>query len=288
MFKNLHVFRIDGSKIDVDAVEKALEKETFNGIGSQDMLACGWVNVRPESGLVYRQERHILMRYAIEKRLLPGSVVKRKLAEAVEALTRKIGHKPGRKQIRDLKEEIIRALIPRALTDLSFCHLWIDLDGGWFVTDGKPDAIVSAFTNAFKDVLPEQVNLKRSPAVAMMDWLMNADSVPAVFTVDDECELRSPEKEAVRYSRLNLDRDDLRAHIGEGKLPVKLAMTHDDKVSFLLTEKFEFKKIDHITLEDEPEPKDEVDESEAFAADFALMNLSIPSLLADMVEAINI
>lgn len=288
MFKNLHVFRIDGSKIDVDILEKALEKETFNGIGSQDMLACGWVKVRPESGLVYRQERHILMRYAIEKRLLPGSVVKRKLAEAIEVLTRKAGHKPGRKQIRDLKEEIIRALMPKTLTDLSFCHLWIDLDNGWFVTDGKADAIVSAFTNAFKDVMPEQVDLKRSPGMAMMDWLTNADATPETFSIDDECELRSPEKEGVRYSKLNLDRDDLRLHISEGKLPVKLAMTHADKISFVLTEKFEFKKLDYITVEEDDASKDDVDESEVFAADFALMNLSVPDLLADMVSAINV
>src|SRR5256885_3192463 len=47
----------------------------------------------------------------------------------------------------------------------------------------------------------------------------------------------------VRYARHPLDIDEVRQHIEHGKLPTRLALTWDDRVSFVLTEGLQLRKI---------------------------------------------
>ena len=76
-----------------------------------------------------------------------------------------------------------------------------------------------------------------SPAVAMAGWLGSGEA-PAGFTIDRDCELKSADemKSVVRYARHGLDTDDVRQHIEGGKMPTRLAMSWNDRVSFVLTE----------------------------------------------------
>ena len=66
---------------------------------------------------------------------------------------------------------------------------------------------------------------------------------PAGFTVDRECELKAPDesKAVVRYSRHALDIEEVQQHIGTGKVPTRLAMTWEGRVSFVLTEALQIK-----------------------------------------------
>src|SRR4030095_2031010 len=83
-----------------------------------------------------------------------------------------------------------------------------------------------------------------SPSTAMAQWLKNKES-PAGFTIDRECELKQPdsEKASVKYTRHNLDIDEVGAHIDQGKVPTRMAMTWNDRVSFVLTESLALKRI---------------------------------------------
>ena len=75
-------------------------------------------------------------------------------------------------------------------------------------------------------------------ATAMSGWLSEKEA-PAGFTIDRECELKQPdsEKSTVRYARHTLDIDEVGEHIRQGKLPTQLALTWNDRVSFVLNER---------------------------------------------------
>jgi recombination associated protein RdgC len=122
----------------------------------------------------------------------------------------------------------------------------------------------------------------------MADWLAGGEA-PAGFSIDQDCELRSvtEDKAAVRYVRHTLEGDEVRAHLVGGKLPTRLALTYDERVSFVLTEKLEIKRLDFLDV-----VKEKVDEAGAedaralFDAGFALMTGELARLLPALVAAL--
>ncbi len=81
------------------------------------------------------------------------------------------------------------------------------------------------------------VDTQTSPQAAMVHWLL-AWEPPAGFTADRGTELKACDesKAVVRYARHPLDIDEVRQHIEHGKLPTRLAMTWEHRVSFVLAE----------------------------------------------------
>jgi len=130
-----------------------------------------------------------------------------------------------------------------------------------------------------------QVNL--SPVAAMTEWLAT-DTAPAGFTVDQEIELQSSSesKATVRYVRHPLDPEDLRRHIAAGKRCTRLAMTWNDRVSFVLTDALAVKRVNPLDVIKEQADATLHDENERFDADFALMAGELAGLMAELTEAL--
>lgn len=118
----------------------------------------------------------------------------------------------------------------------------------------------------------------------MSSWLCG--QIPDCITIDDEATLVRDDKtkKTVKYQNHNLDTVDILNHLGEGKLPTRLAVTYNDRVSFSITDKLQIKRI---SLIDTIKPvADEQDEGERFDADVALfcgeMALAISAIEAEM------
>ena len=128
----------------------------------------------------------------------------------------------------------------------------------------------------------------RSPMSAMADWLAGGEA-PDGFTIDQDCELRSvaEDKAAVRYARHPLEGDDVKGHLEAGKLPTRLALTFDDRISFGLTEKLEIKRLDFLDIVRDQVGEADKDDAEAlFNAEFALMTGELAHLLPAVVAAL--
>ena len=121
----------------------------------------------------------------------------------------------------------------------------------------------------------------------MTDWLAGGDA-PGAFTIDRDCELKSPveEKSAVRYVRHTLEGDDVRQHIAGGKLPTRLALTWSDRVSLILTDKLEIKRVAFLDIVKEEAESQAENAAEQFEADFALMSGEFSRLLPAVVDAL--
>jgi recombination associated protein RdgC len=97
------------------------------------------------------------------------------------------------------------------------------------------------------------------------------------FTVDRDCELKAAgdEKSAVRYVRHPLDGDEV---AGRDQIPPrlpancrrKLALTWDERISFVLTEKLEIKRLAFLDVLKEEAEKSAEHADEQFDADFRL------------------
>ena len=117
----------------------------------------------------------------------------------------------------------------------------------------------------------------------MAHWLMTQEP-PAGFTADRETELKSPDesKATVRYARHPLDIDQVREHIEHGKMPTKLAMTWDNRVSFVLTEGLQIKNIALLDAVMDGNSKDDG----GFDTDVAIATGELSRLIPDLIEAL--
>ncbi|MCD8515102.1 MAG: recombination-associated protein RdgC, partial [Burkholderiaceae bacterium] len=126
-----------------------------------------------------------------------------------------------------------------------------------------------------------------SPQAAMTAWLTgSADDWPAHFAPGQEVELKSADemKSVVKFTRHHLDDEQMRLHIGQGKLPTKLALDWDGRVRFVLTESTVLGKIAFLdgVYEDNASAEDEG----GFDADVAIATGELGALINDLTEAL--
>jgi len=290
-FKNLQIYRLPAPwAYTPEQLEKALEPQSFVPANSNELLRQGWDSPRGNGSLVHTVNKQMLILLGTEKKLLPNSVInqvaKAKAAELEEAQ----GFAPGKKAMKELKERVADELLPRAFSIRSNVWTWIDPVNGWLVVDAaspnKADDVIKLLLKAVDRMPLESLRVQRSPVAVMTAWL-ETDEAPVGFTVDQDTELRATgeSKAAVRYVKHTLEPDDIRRHIAAGKQCTRLAMTWNDKISFVLTESMAIKGIkplDVITEKDSSTRNDE----ERFDNDMMLMTGELAKMMADIVEAL--
>ncbi|MBW7861023.1 MAG: recombination-associated protein RdgC [Rhodocyclaceae bacterium] len=292
-FRNLQCYRLPRAwRVSADELEEQLGGRRFQPCGSQDLEVRGWASPTGDDSLVHRVGGQWLIALGVEQRLLPASVVKQEAAERAEELALQQGYKPGRKQMKDLREEITREFLPRAFTRRRKVFVWIDPVDGWLGIDApsqtRAEDVLEVLRQTLDSLPLALLRTERSPTAAMADWLAGGEA-PAGFSIDDDCELRSvtDERAAVRYVRHSLDGDEVRGHLAGGKMPTRLALTFDDRVSFILTEKLEIKRLDFLDVVKESlEAADTEDAQALFDAGFALTSGELRRLLPALLEAL--
>ena len=291
MFKNLIVYRIAaGWSVSAAQMEASLEKARFVECGATQPLSVGWVEPRgvahgPLAEVVAGQ---LLLKLGVEQKVLPGTVVKRRVDEMAAKIEKSTGRKPGKKQKKELKEEAVLELLPQAFTKQAAMNVWIDPQHMLLLVEAsspaRADEVVSLLVKSFEGLSISHVNTVESAAVAMTRWLTTGEP-PRAFTVDRECELKSADemKSVVRYARHPLDTDEVRRYVAEGKLPTKLALTWQGRVSFLLTDAMQIKKLAFLdgVFEGSKPGKDE-----AFDADAAIATGELRQLIPDLIDAL--
>ena len=290
MFKSLVLYRIaKGLALDLQAAEEALGKALFMECGATQERSIGFVPPRGEANgaMVESIGGQWIARFKTEEKVLPGSVLARKVDEKATRIEQETGRKPGKKERRELKDEAKLDLLPMAFTKQGSTWVWMDPQARTLVLDtssqSRADEIVSGLVELLPGLSVSLLHTQSSPQACMAHWLKEQEP-PVGFTVDRECELKSAdeEKATVRYGRHPLDIEEVQAHINHGKLPTKLALTWDDRVSFLLTEGLQVRKLQFLDTVFEGRGSDEC----GFDADVAIATGELVKLVPDLIEAL--
>ena len=291
-FKNLQIYRLPAPwAMTAEQLEARLAPQTFAPCTSLDMQSQGWVSPRDNGMLVHTVNRQMLIMLGTEKKLLPSSVINQVAKEKAVELEEQQGFKPGRKQMKEIKEQVTDELLPRAFSIKRNTWTWIDPVNGWLVVDAasasKAEEVLKLLLKAIDKFPMESLRVARSPVAAMTDWLA-ADEAPGGFTVDQDTELRATGegKATVRYVRHTLEADDVRRHIAAGKQCTRLAMTWADRVSFVLTESLTVKRIAPLDVLKEDGDSAMKNDDERFDSDIALMTGELHRMMSDLVEAL--
>ncbi|KDD10952.1 recombination-associated protein RdgC, partial [Bordetella bronchiseptica] len=181
-------------------------------------------------------------------------------------------------------------LLPKAFSVYRDTRVWIDPLNRWLVIDAaaasKADEVLGLLAKTIDPLPLEHLYVEQAPAAAMTEWL-GADEAPANFSIDQDTELRAfgASRAAVRYLRHPIDTDDARRHIQSGKQCTRLAMTWADRVSFVLAEGLDIKRVSPLDVLKEGSESMQSDD-EKFDSDIALMAGELAKLLAELVGAL--
>lgn len=300
MFKSASFFRIasDFMRPLLEALEESLQTTRFIPCGATQPESSGWVAPRGNKShaLVGAVGRQVIVQLCTERRPLPASAVKNAVGERIEKYRRKAGRdRVGARIRKEFREEVILDLLPRAFTKRSSTTLWIDPVDKFLVVGAGSLAAADKVVSHLADLLGEMpgvgigvkpVQTSLSAAVAMAHWLASREA-PAGFTVDRDCELKMPDgqKSTVRYSRHTLEIDEVAQHISAGKVPTQLAMTWNDRVSFMLTDTAQLRKIRLLDVVLDGVQKNGKDE-DGFDSDAAIVTGELSALLPDLLETL--
>ena len=284
------VYRVaEGWSPRLEQLEQALDAERFVPCGASQEKSVGWVEPRGEAfgPLVEVVNGQRIFKLKIETRGVPGSVVTRKAKERCAHIEATEGRKPGKKETKEIKEDVKLSLMPMAFSKESSVWVWFDPATNLLVLDAgsqaKADEVVTMLVKSLAGLSLTLINTEMSPQSAMASWLISQAS-PAGFSVDRECELKAADesKSVVRYVRHPLDTNEVKQHVEGGKLPTRLAMTWDGRVSFSLTEGMQLKKVTFLDVVFEGASE----QDSGFDADVAIATGELRKLLPDLVEAL--
>jgi recombination associated protein RdgC len=152
----------------------------------------------------------------------------------------------------------------------------------------KADEVLTSLIKAVEGLALALINTQTAPATAMAHWL-GTQEAPQGFSVDRECELRAADesKAVVRYTRHALDTEEVSQHIAHGKVPTRLALTWNDRVSFVLTDALQLKKVAFLDVVADESPTSAADrDQDHFDADVAIATGELRRLLPVLFEAL--
>ena len=299
MIKSATLYRIQlPQTLDIATFDKAIEAKTFTPCEASQEHASGWAPPRGEDhGAMVELvgTGHLIMCFVREVKAVPSQAIKRALDARIAKIKQDEGRKPGRKETRELREDVMLDLLPHAFAKRTGVPVWIDLENGLLIvgstTTAVTDLVISALVQALPGATIGYLNTQVAPQAAMTQWLAGADdaddddSWPAYFAPGRDVELHSGDemKAVVKYNRHHLDDKEMKRHIGQGKLPVSLALDWKGRVSFTLTQATQIKKIKFLdTVFDGQKTED----ASGFDADWAIATGELSALITDLFQAL--
>ena len=293
LFRNLTLFRFPSSVLaDLEALDERLAEHLLHPVGAMELSSRGFVSPfgRGESELSHRIGDALLLTLGGEDKILPGAVVNAVLADKLDRIREEEGRVPGGRERKRIKDEVLTDLLPRAFARPSRMQAYLDLKLGWCVIDTSSRKSAENFVSAVREALGSfpavPANAESSPRALLTSWIAG-EPMPDGFVLGDECELRDPVDAGaiIKCRRQELEADEIREHLKTGKQAFQVAVTFDDRLSFVIGEDLVIRKLKFLESAMESLEQGERDSQRAeIDAVFALMSGELHVLLQRLGE----
>ncbi|HKR75131.1 MAG TPA: recombination-associated protein RdgC [Rhodanobacter sp.] len=293
-FRNLTLFRFSPAVADdLKRLDEALGEHRLRPCGPLEMFTKGFVppvGRGDEAPLTHAVKHCTWLTVGGEDKLLPAAVVNDELQRKVRKIAEEEGRKVGGRERKRLKEDLLTELLPRAFVRSSRMSAYVDTKHGWLVLDTSSrksaENALSQIREALGSFPAVPLAPEEGPRVLMTDWLANG-TLPAGLAFGDEVELRDPATATgaiAKCRRQDLDAEEVKEHLRNGKQVFQLGLVFDDRMSFVLGEDLIVRKLKFLDVVlDEMGDGHEDAQAEADAS-FALLTLELERLLAKLEE----
>ncbi|MDD5322075.1 MAG: recombination-associated protein RdgC [Methylococcales bacterium] len=292
-FKNLGVFRLtEAFTLTPEELEQKLVALSFHPCGPHEESSFGWTSPLGKNSqqLVHSANGFMMLCGKKEERVLPAAVVNELVQEKIFETENRQSRKLSKKERTEIKDELIFELLPKAFTFSRKIHAYIDSKGGWLVVDAasakSAEDLLSLLRKSLSSLPAVPLNTIEKPTTTMTQWLLN-NKAPDDITIEDECELRSPEEAGgiIHCKRHDLALPEIKNHLDNGKEVIKLAVNWADRIAFIIDENLAIKRLRFLDLiQDQVTDIETGDEAAQFDADFSIMSAELAHFLPRLME----
>ena len=226
----------------------------------------------------------VAFKVRIDEKIIPASQVEKETERLALETQRLTGRKPGKKELKELKDAALLSLAPRAFPRTAVITCFYERGTQYLIvpTTSKKlsDTITSTLVHAVASMKTTTINVsdvKKGLTARMKNWLDNDDEAFGEFSPSGDAALAIEKRRlTVKMGNLQAAREGLQEAISKGFGVTSLGLQHiDSGVEFRLTDNFKFKGIVFVH---DPAQGDE----DLFAAEAAIEVSSFSKVVTEL------
>lgn len=250
-FRNARPYRLPGRLgIDASELSRRLSRRPFQPCRPNQPVSSGWVAALSDDAtdFVHKSGDYWLIRLQRDERLLPASVIRSEVNSRIQEIQTGQGRPVKRKERLDIADEVTQDLMPRAFTKSQHLEALINDREGWVwvntASAARAEELLSLLREALGNLPVVIPDTQKSPVVVMSQWLLNG-GLPEGLSLGGDVDLEDPQEEGgvVRVRGMYLESDEIRRHIESGKQAVRLALSWQDQVDFVVDKDLSLRRI---------------------------------------------
>jgi len=241
-FKNARIYKVT-EQLNLTGHDAFLAEHQFTPCMGQEAVKMGFTYpVHPTIKQLVHEGQDGLFVVAVKRqeKMLPAAVINEELQPKIAALELDKGRSLGRKEKQALREELIQALLPRAMPRSSVVTVIYDSKTGYLIVNttsaGRAEDLLALLRKSLGSLpaLPWTDNNKLN--LNMQDWLAGKN-LPTGFELGNSVELKAPDEEGAKakFSNHLLSSAEVQSHL-EDKLVTKLEMSLPNALSFTIAD----------------------------------------------------
>lgn len=254
LLKNITLFRFPTS-LDIEHLDDGLREAALKPVGPLELASRGFV---PPFGANLAEEEEPALSHRIgdalwltvggQERILPGAVVNDLLQKKLTEIEQQQGRRPGSRMRKQIKDDLVTELLPRAFIRPLRTDALLDLEHGVCAVDTSSrksgENVVSEIRRALGSFPALPLNAEVAPRAVLTGWVAG-EPLPEGLSLGEECELRDPTDSGavVKVQNMDLQSEEIAHHLEAGKQVTRLALMLDDHVSFVLGEDLVVRKV---------------------------------------------
>lgn len=290
-FKQANIYQVKSQlAYEPTTLETKLDSHAFKPCLPSLPSSHGWAAPLDidNAPLVHAASGYMLICLQIEEKVLPAAVIKQNVDERIKEIEGMRERKVTGKEKRDLKDEAVRSLLPKAFTKPTRIYGYFDTKNQWLIINttnaNKLERFIETLKRSVDDIELTALEAKYVKG-RMTDALLN-DKLPTNISIEQSCVLGDPNDQgrSIRCQQQDLSAGPIQTLLTEGCQAEQVAFNWQDHLSFTLTHEFGLKRIRYHDELLEDYQEDEIESPEAkFDADFVIMTQSLSILLKELI-----
>ena len=292
-FRNLTFFRFPTST-DFSEVDTLLPHALLKPVGQLEMSSRGFISPfgrEEKEQFSHRIGEYLWLTVGGEDKILPGAVVNDLLERKLEEIEEKEGRRPGGRERKRMKDDLLHELLPRAFVKNSRSDAYVDLQNGYVVVDSSSRKTGENFMSDIRGLLGSfpamPLNAEVAPRSILTGWIAG-EPLPTGLSLGEECEMKDPVEggAVVKCQHQELRCDEIDKHLDAGKQVTKLALVFEDNLSFVIGDDLIVRKLKFLDgALDQLEHSDDDGRRAELDARFVLQSAEIRRLFLLMEDA---
>jgi recombination associated protein RdgC len=234
-----------------DGLNAMLAQVKLKPVGPLEMTSRGFISPfgrEEEQVLFHRLGGHLWLTVGGESKMLPAAVINDKLAKKIEEIEKNEGRKPGGRERKRMKDDLIHELMPQAFVKSGRTDAFIDTTRGVVFVDSSSRKVAENVMSDIRGLLGSfpamPLNAEVAPRSILTGWIAG-EALPDGLSLGEECEMKDPAEggAVVKCQHQELRCDEIDNHLEAGKQVSKLAVVLEDNVSFVLGDDLVVRKL---------------------------------------------